>query len=727
MTTATVDSETQPEWVEDMILLGDLSEESIITNLRKRFQAGHIYTYTGSIVVALNPYQDLDIYGHATIAKYKNRNRSSNSPHIFALADATVSNLRLESKNQSVIISGESGSGKSESTKYILSYLTAVTSQHSSVSWIHQQILEANIVLESFGNAKTSRNNNSSRFGKFIQVQLDSKMHIVGANVTSYLLEKSRVSKQAKNERSYHVFYELLSGANEEEAAKYILQPAANFGYLSQSGCFDIAGVDEKAKFESLKFSLTVLNVTPDETDGILRTLSAVLWLGNVCFKSQSGESVRIDEKEAVKNVASLLGVSETDLVEVLCFKKLVVRNETTMVPLKLPQAMDNRDSISKNIYSYLFKSLLELVNNTLQAGFGVECQNSIGILDIFGFEGTSGNISKYLINTNSFEQFCINYTNEKLQNFFNLFIFKLEQEEYEREGISWEKITYEDNQACLDLIEAKAVGILALLDEELKVPKGSEEAWLLKLEKRHEKQKHFFKPKTKNNIFGVKHYAGDVLYTIDGFLEKNKDALQDELYSLISSSSVPFIASIISAKEDVARSTPGTPKTISRVNSTYGLLVPSNQSSPLPITKPSLAKTMKVTAGSNFKNQLSSLMNTLSQTTTHYVRCIKPNSLMESFKFEDSKVLDQLRYSGMMETIKIRKSGFPARISLEQFNLENRFLLPGCLKITDQKEKAAKIVQFAHIESDMWQIGITKIFMKTDAVCSISTNIKPV
>ncbi|KAJ3207354.1 cytochrome c oxidase subunit 1 [Entophlyctis luteolus] len=592
MTTATVDSETQPEWVEDMILLGDLSEESIITNLRKRFQAGHIYTYTGSIVVALNPYQDLDIYGHATIAKYKNRNRSSNSPHIFALADATVSNLRLESKNQSVIISGESGSGKSESTKYILSYLTAVTSQHSSVSWIHQQILEANIVLESFGNAKTSRNNNSSRFGKFIQVQLDSKMHIVGANVTSYLLEKSRVSKQAKNERSYHVFYELLSGANEEEAAKYILQPAANFGYLSQSGCFDIAGVDEKAKFESLKFSLTVLNVTPDETDGILRTLSAVLWLGNVCFKSQSGESVRIDEKEAVKNVASLLGVSETDLVE----------------------AMDNRDSISKNIYSYLFKSLLELVNNTLQAGFGVECQNSIGILDIFGFEGTSGNISKYLINTNSFEQFCINYTNEKLQNFFNLFIFKLEQE------------------------EAKAVGILALLDEELKVPKGSEEAWLLKLEKRHEKQKHFFKPKTKNNIFGVKHYAGDVLYTIDGFLEKNKDALQDELYSLISSSSVPFIASIISAKEDVARSTPGTPKTISRVNSTYGLLVPSNQSSPLPITKPSLAKTMKVTAGSNFKNQLSSLMNTLSQTTTHYVRCIKPNSLMESFKFEDSK-----------------------------------------------------------------------------------------
>ncbi|KAJ3135556.1 cytochrome c oxidase subunit 1 [Physocladia obscura] len=594
------------EWVEDMITLADLSEITIRENLKSRFQAEHIYTYTGSILVALNPYKPLDIFGNATIAKYDNADRKTNPPHIFALSDATIKNIRIENKNQSVIISGESGSGKSESTKYILSYLTTVTSKSSNISWIHQQILEANIVLESFGNAKTSRNNNSSRFGKFIQVQLDKKMQIVGANITSYLLEKSRVARQAKTERNYHAFYELVQGANEEEKKEFLLQPSESYYYLNQSGCTDISGIDSRAKFEGLKFSLTVLNISAEDTDGIFRALSAILWLGNIQFKAQSGnESVRIQEGEALKNSATLLGVNENNLAKVLCFKKLVVRTETTMVPLKLSQ---NKKSMKKKKYSGK-KFLMKIINRI------------------------------------------------------------------------------------------KPQGILAQLDEEVKLPRGSEESWLLKLEQLHSKHKHFFKPKTKNNVFGVKHYAGDVLYTVDGFLEKNKDALQDELFDLVNSSTIPFISSLISPKElQDLPSCPGTPKLGlnrgSPANSSLSLA--STNNTPHFIPKSS-GKPAKITAGGNFKNQLNSLVSTLGMTTTHYVRCIKPNSMMEAFTFDDSKVVAQLRYSGMLETIKIRKAGFPTRVTFEIFNVDNRFLLPTQSQSMNSKEKTKFIIQSAY------------------------------
>ncbi|KAJ3026859.1 UNVERIFIED_CONTAM: cytochrome c oxidase subunit 1, partial [Siphonaria sp. JEL0065] len=708
-------------WVEDMTCLPELSESSVLDNIKKRFQDGLIYTYTGSILVAVNPYKNLDIFGHGTIAKYENQERQKNSPHIFALSDAAISSIRTERKNQSVIISGESGSGKSESTKYILSYLTAVTSHHSNTSWIHQQILEANTVLESFGNAKTSRNNNSSRFGKFIQVQLDRKLQIIGANITSYLLEKSRVARQSKSERNYHVFYELVQGANEDEIKDFLLQSAEAFNYLSQSGCTSIPGVDSRSKFEGLKFSLTVLNITSDQTNCIFKLLSAILWLGNVSFKAQAGnESVTIEDKSVLRNVATLLGVDEANLNKVLCFKKLVVRTETTMVPLKPIQATDNRDSIAKNLYSNLFRVLLELINATLQAGPDNDAQNSIGVLDIFGFEDFA---------VNSFEQFCINYTNEKLQNFFNQFIFKLEQEEYEKEGINWEKISFEDNQLCIDLIEAKTTGILAQLDEEVKLPKGSEESWMIKLEKTHDKHKHFTKPKLKSNVFGIKHYAGDVLYTVDGFLEKNKDALQDELYDLISNSSYPFIASIIIPKDNdvyCGGSSPGTPRNEpvlskgSPANSMQALNQPFiNSNVPAPKMTPKTVS--KMTAGGTFKNQLNSLVMTLGATSTHYVRCIKPNSTMEAFTFDEPKVLCQLRYSGMMETIKIRKAGFPARVPYEKFNIENRFILPPDAKLTsDPKEKAKRIASACNLPDGTWQTGRTKIFMKAEIVAEI-------
>ncbi|KAI9341648.1 P-loop containing nucleoside triphosphate hydrolase protein [Obelidium mucronatum] len=650
-----------------MTCLPELSEQSVLDNIKKRFRDGFIYTYTGTILVAVNPYKSLDIFGHATISKYENQERQKNAPHIFALSDAAISSIRTEKKNQSVIISGESGSGKSESTKYILSYLTAVTSHHSNVSWIHQQILEANTVLESFGAL-------------------------------------------------------LYSAIIKEKSLKY-----SNVGNCQNfSGCTEIPGVDSRSKFEGLKFSLTVLNISLEQTDCILRILSGILWLGNVSFKAQGGnESVTIEEKQAIRNIAALLGVDEANLSKVLCFKKLVVRTETTMVPLKPVQATDNRDSIAKNLYSNLFRVLLELINATLQAGPDNEAQNSIGVLDIFGFEDFA---------VNSFEQFCINFTNEKLQNFFNQFIFKLEQEEYEKEGISWEKISYEDNQPCIDLIEAKATGILAQLDEEVKLPKGSEESWMIKLDKTHDKNKYFSKPKLKTNAFSIKHYAGEVLYTIDGFLEKNKDALQDELYDLISSSTYPFIASLIIPKEaDIfggsSSGTPGsgTPRNEpvlskgSPANSMHALnqtpFINSNVPSPKMVPK-----TMtKMTAGGAFKNQLNSLVATLGTTSTHYVRCIKPNSTMEAFAFDEPKVLSQLRYSGMMETIKIRKAGYPARVPYEKFNTDNRFLLPAEAKLlADPKEKAERIAKICDLPTGSWQTGKSKIFMKAEILVEI-------
>ncbi|KAJ3065284.1 cytochrome c oxidase subunit 1, partial [Podochytrium sp. JEL0797] len=699
MTSPTAPGGLPAGWVEDMTALPDLSEPAILNNLKNRFQDGFIYTYTGSILVAVNPYKPLDIFGHATISKYESHERQHNPPHIFALSESAIRNLRSEKRNQSVIISGESGSGKSESTKYILSYLTAVTSHHSNVSWIHQQILEANTVLESFGNAKTSRNNNSSRFGKFIQVQLDKKLEIIGANITSYLLEKSRVARQSKSERNYHVFYEFAQGANEEEVNQYLIKPTESYYYLSQSGCTEIPGVDPRSKFEGLKFSLTVLNISADGIDSILRVLSAILWLGNVTFKAESGnESVRIDDKETIRSISTLLGVNEGNLNKVMCFKKLVVRSETTMVPLKPSQATDNRDSIAKNLYSNLFRVLLELINSTLQATADKEIQNYIGVLDIFGFEDFT---------VNSFEQLCINYTNEKLQNFFNQFIFKLEQEEYEKEGISWEKISYEDNQACIDLIEDKPKGILAQLDEEVKLPKGSEESFLMKLEKTHEKHKHFTKPKLKNGIFGIKHYAGEVLYNVEGFLEKNKDALQEELYDLISSSTVPFISALITPKENDSSSS-------NALNSHIHI----NHNVPSPKMS---QKSTKLTAGGTFRNQLNSLVMTLGMTTTHYVRCIKPNSQMQAFLFEDIKVLSQLRYSGMLETIKIRKSGFPVRISFEKFNMENRFILSRENKLSeDPREKAKSICVACNLPEGSWQAGHSKIFMRAENITEI-------
>lgn len=666
-----------PNYVEDMTTLQDLTEEGIMVNLRSRFDEKLIYTYTGSILVALNPFQRLDIYNNQLLRSYIGKRLGDMPPHIFGIAEAAYNNVAKLKKNQSVIISGESGAGKSESTKVILQYLTAVTTSADQESWIEQQILEANTVLESFGNAKTVRNNNSSRFGKFIQVNFNRSTRIIGASIINYLLEKSRIVHQAPSERNYHIFYELLAGATDEEKEQYLLEDADAYHYLNQSGCIDIDGVDDSKHFEELKLALTVLNITPEDLDGLLRSLSAVLHIGNMEYEEGSNDSAKIKTTQTFQKIIKLLEIDEKELSNSLLFRKLVIRGETSMVPYKLDQARDTRDAFAKALYDSVFQRIVDFINKSLTPK--EKTINFVGVLDIFGFE---------VFKVNSFEQFCINYTNEKLQQFFNHFIFKLEQEEYTREGINWESIEFIDNQICLDLIEGKPVGILSLLDEETRFPKGADKTFLEKLDNAQQKHQYYVKPKREIGKFGVKHYAGEVVYSVDGFLEKNRDTVQDELYDSVRNSKNDYIQKIFAVEVEET-------------------------------SQPGKKAAGKLTAGAKFRNQLTSLVTTLGSTTPHYVRCIKSNETKEAFGWDEDMVLSQLRYSGMLDTIRIRKAGFALRLPYTEFLSDFNVLIPSGydVKTDNHRDIAIAMCDQYKINQKNYACGKTKFFVKDDGL----------
>ena len=593
-------------------------------------------------------------------------------PHIFAIAEAAYYNMRTLGENQSVIISGESGAGKTESTKLILQYLTAITSNQD---WVEQQIMEANTILESFGNAKTVRNNNSSRFGKFLQVHFDKTNHIVGASLVNYLLEKSRVVSQAMDERNYHCFYQLCAGATAEERTKYKLLKADQFHYLSQSKCVSIPGTDDAKLFEQLKLAFTVMNCTPEEVDGIFRILSAILHLGNAKFQAdETGDKSSVVNTDSIDAAASLLEVDAAGLSEALCYRSIVVRGEQSKIPLNVDQSKDNRDSIAKALYSRLFDWIVLYINNsTMPKG---DSSSFIGVLDIFGFE---------LFKVNSFEQFCINFANEKLQQFFTNYIFKLEQAEYDREGIKWDKVDFTDNSECIEMIEGKT-GILSLLDEESKFPKSTDQTLLDKLHEKTAKNKLYVKPRQAVLQFGVIHYAGEVTYEVGGFLDKNKDEASELIFELL-----------LKSKNDLARVMGEAPKEA------------DNSSGKVTMKK-------KATVSTFFRNQLTALVTVLGSTSPHYVRCVKPNSNKSAFEFEDELVVSQLRYSGMLETIRIRKAGYAVRVTAEQFLAKFLCLVP-------PKERPAKgaapndlvvsVLNKYKAPADSWQLGKTKVFLR--------------
>eukprot|EP00062_Callorhinchus_milii_P025360 gi/632986260/ref/XP_007910137.1/ PREDICTED: unconventional myosin-VIIa-like [Callorhinchus milii] len=635
------------------------------------------HTYTGSILVAVNPYQLLPIYTAEQIRYYTNRKIGEMPPHIFAIADNCYSNMQRNSKDQCCIISGESGAGKTESTKLILQFLAAISGQHS---WIEQQVLEANPILEAFGNAKTIRNDNSSRFGKYIDIHFNKRGAIEGAKIEQYLLEKSRVCRQAESERNYHIFYCMLKGMTSEQKRRLGLGKATDYNYLTMGSCTTCDGRDDNKEYANIRSAMKVLMFTDTENWEICKLMASILHMGNLTYEPRvydNLDSCEVVYSPQLTTAASLLEVDAQDLQNCLTSRTIITRGETVSTPLNMDQALDVRDAFVKGIYGRLFVWIVEKINAAIYKPPSNEpkaLRRSIGLLDIFGFEN---------FHVNSFEQLCINFANENLQQFFVRHVFKLEQEEYNLENINWQHIEFTDNQEALDMIALKPMNIVSLIDEESKFPKGTDVTMLNKLNSQHKLNSNYIPPKNSYETqFGIGHFAGIVYYETKGFLEKNRDTLHGDIIQLVHSSKNKFIKQIFQA--DVAMG------------------AETRKRSP--------------TLSSQFKRSLDLLMRTLSVCQPFFVRCIKPNEYKKSMLFDRELCVRQLRYSGMMETIRIRRAGYPIRYTFVEFVDRYRVLMPGvkpAYKQEDLRGTCQRIADAVLGRAGDWQIGKTKIFLK--------------
>ncbi|XP_048643965.1 unconventional myosin-VIIa isoform X3 [Marmota marmota marmota] len=686
---------TSVHGVEDMIRLGDLNEAGILRNLLIRYRDHLIYTYTGSILVAVNPYQLLSIYSPEHIRQYTNKKIGEMPPHIFAIADNCYFSMKRNSRDQCCIISGESGAGKTESTKLILQFLAAISGQHS---WIEQQVLEATPILEAFGNAKTIRNDNSSRFGKYIDIHFNTRGAIEGAKIEQYLLEKSRVCRQAPDERNYHVFYCMLAGMSQEQKKKLGLGRATDYNYLAMGNCITCEGRVDSQEYANIRSAMKVLMFTDTENWEISKLLAAILHLGNLQYEARTFENLDACEvlfSPSLTTAASLLEVNPPNLMGCLTSRTLITRGETVSTPLSMEQALDVRDAFVKGIYGRLFVWIVDKINVAIYKPPSQEVKNSrrsIGLLDIFGFENFT---------VNSFEQLCINFANEHLQQFFVRHVFKLEQEEYDLESIDWLHIEFTDNQDALDMIANKPMNIISLIDEESKFPKGTDTTMLYKLNSQHKLNTNYVPPKNNHETqFGINHFAGIVYYETQGFLEKNRDTLHGDIIQLVHSSRNKFIKQIFQA--DVAMFLCGY---------SSGSLRQAAAS-----TKGAETRKRSPTLSSQFKRSLELLMRTLGACQPFFVRCIKPNEFKKPMLFDRHLCVRQLRYSGMMETIRIRRAGYPIRYSFVEFVERYRVLLPGvkpAYKQGDLRGTCQRIAEAVLGTHDDWQIGKTKIFLK--------------
>ncbi|DAA25282.1 TPA: myosin VC [Bos taurus] len=511
----------------DLTALSYLHEPAVLHNLRIRFaESKLIYTYSGIILVAMNPYKQLPIYGDPIIHAYSGQNMGDMDPHIFAVAEEAYKQMARNNKNQSIIVSGESGAGKTVSARYAMRYFATV-SKSSSNTHVEDKVLASNPITEAVGNAKTTRNDNSSRFGKYTEISFDERNQIIGANMRTYLLEKSRVVFQSENERNYHIFYQLCASAEQSEFKHLKLGSAEEFNYTRMGGSTVLEGVNDRADMIETQKTFTLLGFKEDFQMDVFKVLAAILHLGNVRIAAVGNErSVISEDDDHLEVFCELLGLESGRVAQWLCNRKIVTTSETVVKPMTRPQAVNARDALAKKIYAHLFDYIVERINQALQ--FSGKQHTFIGVLDIYGFE---------TFDVNSFEQFCINYANEKLQQQFNLHVFKLEQEEYMKEDIPWTLIDFYDNQPVIDLIEAK-MGILELLDEECLLPHGTDENWLQKLYNNFvNKNSLFEKPRMSNTSFIIQHFADKVEYKCEGFLEKNRDTVYDMLVEILRAS----------------------------------------------------------------------------------------------------------------------------------------------------------------------------------------------
>ncbi|KAL1197703.1 Myosin-1 [Cardamine amara subsp. amara] len=663
--------------VDDLMQLSYLNEPSVLYNLNYRYNQDMIYTKAGPVLVAVNPFKEVPLYGNRYIEAY--RKKSNDSPHVYAIADTAIREMIRDEVNQSIIISGESGAGKTETAKIAMQYLAAL----GGGSGIEYEILKTNPILEAFGNAKTLRNDNSSRFGKLIEIHFSESGKISGAQIQTFLLEKSRVVQCAEGERSYHIFYQLCAGASPALREKLNLISAHEYKYLGQSNCYSINGVDDAERFHTVKDALDIVHVSKEDQESVFAMLAAVLWLGNVTFTVIDNENhVEPVEDASLSTVAKLIGCNINELMLTLSTRNMRVRNDTIVQKLTLPQAIDARDALAKSIYSCLFDWLVEQINKSLAVGKR-RTGRSISILDIYGFES---------FDKNSFEQFCINYANERLQQHFNRHLFKLEQEEYIQDGIDWTRVDFEDNQDCLSLFEKKPLGLLSLLDEESTFPNGTDLTLANKL-KQHLHSNSCFKG-DKGKLFTVVHYAGEVTYETTGFLEKNRDLMHLDSIQLLSSCSCHLPQAFASS-----------------------MLIQSEKPVVGPLYKAGGADSQRLSVGTKFKGQLFQLMQRLGNTTPHFIRCIKPNNVQSPGLYEQGLVLQQLRCCGVLEVVRISRSGFPTRMSHQKFSRRYGFLLVENIADKDPLSVSVAILHQFNILPEMYQVGYTKLFFRTGQI----------
>ncbi|XP_045543396.1 unconventional myosin-IXb isoform X7 [Salmo salar] len=782
----------------DLCNLPVLNESSILDNLRNRFHKKKIYTYAGSILIAINPFKFLPIYNPKYVKMYENHQLGKLEPHIFAIADVAYYAMLRKRVNQCIVISGESGSGKTQSTNFLIHCLTAL-SQKGYASGVERTILGAGPVLEAFGNAKTAHNNNSSRFGKFIQVNYLESGVVRGAIVEKYLLEKSRLVSREKNERNYHVFYYLLVGASEEERKEFKLLQPGDYLYLKQQNFKIEDEEDLRHDFERLQQAMEMVGFLSATKKQIFSVLSAILYLGNVTYRKKStgrDEGLDVGPPEVLATLSDLLKVEEELLVEALTKRKTVTVNDKLILPYSHSEAITARDSMAKSLYSALFNWIVLRINHALlnkkDMEESVPCL-SIGVLDIFGFED---------FETNSFEQFCINYANEQLQYYFNQHIFKLEQEEYQAEGITWHNIDYTDNVGCIHLISKKPTGLLYLLDEESNFPHATEKTLLAKFKQQHQENKYFVPTPVMEPAFVIHHFAGKVKYQIKDFREKNTDHMRPDIVALLRSSDRAYVRQLIGmdpvamfrwgilratirgmaafneAGRRWAAKTAGVQRPTSRtplgelqrsntpvermyrrasmldfyfdhsderpleafedIFASYESKKKNKNAKQKQIIPKSLldSRSLKFIVGrtihdrstkslhhlnkkkktpsisAQFQTSLTKLLENLGRAEPFFVRCIRSNSEKKEMCLNETLVLQQLRYTGMLETVRIRRSGYGAKYTFQEFIEQFRVLLP---KITtpSKPEDISALFQRMNLDHTTYQIGKTKVYLK--------------